>query len=701
MTFSNAQNASLAGLLDPTGLGVGFMVPIFSAPLENARLVQRIGNDGRIERFELAEDQDSALLTVADQAVSLGDEALWGFRLGEEAIVCCETLLRARLSELIREDALRSRPMLGFEVATFLGNSDLENQYAGAAIARLNSLTPDGAKDWRDLSVLTPLLRRSLNLKLGNRGTAWLDEIYVSLDRGLALIHGMSGATSKDLSLLKAALDDATERLPNLFDRPKRGWNLRLASEDDEDERRPAPDLWITVVGVKLTHLLERSVAGRALSIGVGSLDLKAPKSSPSIAIVFEARDRTAEEEARRAAVAMGKVMIAVGTSRRGLADDGPTMLSEFPFGRIDLPNVGAYQAGALQSTDAVAVRLATAIAAELAEGIYEVPHPRSVLIRVGGRSNVPYSLASLYGRAWSLGLTPWNALHVTDLRTEHADATWGEEVRRCLFADVKIVGGELVHKALVGSRASGGLLVSSLASDEGDASRHAFNAAALMRGRRWQIDEEQFNIPQFRALGGRCAFSIHLPNPRSGETTGRGGKLPPTVPYVVFEQCERLRLVPTSSSRTILDCLQVGDFPVEMRDLVELDGGSATIWSVVAQQLRRLSSPLPSPQKTLVLGAIARAALEMSGPEGVGKGGLVHNVLDDDRIGGALHLILTRLQFNDDMLIGTISVVERGQGPMRLPSAPLESYNLSINADGPRLTFDKTPVKFSRRSVR
>jgi hypothetical protein len=411
------------------------------------------------------------------------------------------------------------------------------------------------------------------------------------------------------------------------------------------------------------------------------------PKESSTTAIVFEARDRDAEEEARQAAVHMRTMMIAVGTSRRGVAEPGPTTLRDFPHGRIDLPNVGAYQAGALQKTDAVAVRLASAIAAELAEGAYEAPHPRSVLVRAAGKSDAPYVLASLYGRAWSLGLTPWNAVHVVDPGASDIGALLDDDVRRCLFDGVKIVGGKLVNRALVGSRASGGLLVSSAAADVDDMSRHASNAAALMRGGRWRIeDSRRFGEPQFRAVGGRSALSVRLPDMWSGKTANAGRKPAPTPPTVDFERIETLRLVPTSSSMVMLDCLRVDEFPVEMRDLLELEADMSTIWSVVALQLRRLSSPLPSRVKSLVLASVVRAVVSRSGLIDLEAGGVLHDVLDDEQLGAALQLVLTHARWNHGTLHGTISVVEKPHGgPMRLPIRPFESYELLIDAEGPR----------------
>ncbi|QXT34846.1 hypothetical protein KV697_13785 [Sphingomonas sanguinis] len=688
MTFSNTPRAELAGLLDPAGLGLGFMIPVFSAPLENARLVQRIGRDGLVERFEIAEDQDTALLPVGNRTVSLGDEALWGFRFGDETIACEEAALRDRLFELVEEEAMRSRPMLGFEVATFLGNGDLENRYARLAMRRLVDLTPDGARDWRDLSVLTPMLRRSLASMRGARGTAWLDELYVSLDRSSASVHGMPGATSGDVSVLRRALDEVTARLPDLFDRPKAGWTLRLAEEGDPEHERAAPDLWITVLGARLTHLLDGGVAGKALDVGVRTLGSVVPKEFPTTAIVFEARDRDAEEEARQAAVDMRTMMIAVGTSRRGVAEPSPTNLRDFPHGRIDLPNVGAYQAGALQKTDAVAVRLAAAIAAELAEGIYDAPHPRSVLLRAAGRSDAPYVLASLYGRAWSLGLTPWNAVHVVDPGARDIGVLLDDDVRRCLFDGVEVVGGRLVNRALVGSRASGGLLVSSAEADVDDESRHASNAAALMKGGRWRIENaRRSGEPRFRAVGGRRAFSVRLPDMWSGKMADAGRKPAPTSPTVDFERIETLRLVPTSSSMVMLDCLRVGEFPVEMRDLLELEADLATIWSVVALQLRRLSSPLPSRVKSLVLASVVRAVVARSGFVDVEAGSVIYDVLDDEHLGAALQLVLTHARWSDGTLRGTISVVERPHGGAKhVPIRPFESYELLIDAEGPRL---------------
>jgi hypothetical protein len=121
LTFSNSNRAELIGLLDPAGLGLGFMLPMFSAARENARLIQRIDPDGRIAGFEVAEDQDTPLLQTGNRMLSLGDGALWGFGLDGTEIVDDEAGLRARLAEIIDEGGLRMRPMLGLEVATFGG----------------------------------------------------------------------------------------------------------------------------------------------------------------------------------------------------------------------------------------------------------------------------------------------------------------------------------------------------------------------------------------------------------------------------------------------------------------------------------------------------------------------------------------------------------------------------------------------------
>jgi hypothetical protein len=302
-------------------------------------------------------------------------------------------------------------------------------------------VAPEGAGDWRDISVLTPRVRRTLAVALGSRVSDWLEELYVSLNGRIASVYGLEGANQRELSFVGQAIDAATKRLPSMFERPKQGWSVRIVNEAKESS---AGDLSLVVVGARLRHLLERAVDGRHLKIGLMAIEEAAPNAAPLAGIVFEARDQESEREARHASASRNLMMIAVGTSRDGIADHGPTMIRDFPAGRIDLPNAGAFRFGRPQSTDANAVRLAAAVAIELKEGLYEAPHPRTALVRVAGEADHPGVLAALYGRAWALGLAPWKSIHVVD-RNKLGRSFRDETVRRALFDEVPVVGGELV----------------------------------------------------------------------------------------------------------------------------------------------------------------------------------------------------------------------------------------------------------------
>lgn len=77
----------LLGLVDPSGVSLGFLVPLFAGRPSNAPLVQRILPDGTIKRFEPYEVPDAPTVDISARQVSPGSPAVHAFAFGKDDIV--------------------------------------------------------------------------------------------------------------------------------------------------------------------------------------------------------------------------------------------------------------------------------------------------------------------------------------------------------------------------------------------------------------------------------------------------------------------------------------------------------------------------------------------------------------------------------------------------------------------------------------
>jgi hypothetical protein len=126
---------------------------------------------------------------------------------------------------------------------------------------------------------------------------------------------------------------------------------------------------------------------------------------------------------------------------------------------------------------------------------------------------------------------------------------------------------------------------------------------------------------------------------------------------------------------------------PIEMRDLVGLDPDTATIWSLVAGHLRRTASSLASRQRTLLLGMIARAALNQSEASELPPDDGIIRLLEGEELDGPLQFVVKSIRSHDGAFAGRLSLIRSSDALRRSgPVDVLDAWELHIDANGPRL---------------
>jgi hypothetical protein len=679
--------AELVGLIDPSGLMLGFLIPVFRDEIRNAPLAQRVDASGRIAGFEPADEPDATLVKVGRAAATEGDTAYWAFALGGDCVIVGnDGGALERLANILDDPKLRARPMLAMEVAEFLEMGERRDVFAADAYRNIAKASAVGARGWRDLSVLTSDIRRIL-ARLRGRNEAWTKNIVLAIVGDEVVVQGVEKSlTDQQIKVLSEAIDEATRAMPRLFAIPNGGWRIAFIKTADEEH----VDARLMVVGRVADDLRKRLLRPGGLTLElatVSGLDTPAKLFSETKAplfIVYDSRDPQSSGEAIEFSRRYRATAIALGTLPRLLPDHGPTFLSRYPETLIELPNSGVFRASRPQGTDAVAIQLAVAVGIEARQQRIELPHPRSILLRAAGVADDATVPAALYDRAWSLGLVPWDSVRIASA-PDPVDSRDEGSIARALFDDVPVADTPTIRRALASSRASSALLVSSNAADEHDERNHGTRTKNMFAIQRWKVsDTVRGKNHPIHVFGACTEFTVFAERP------------PPEPPRnwnleeilsAGLENVDRLRVTCAASPGAVLAHLsQTRELVVNMRDLVGLRPETATIWSVAGAQLRRMVTAMHGRPRTHLIALFVQGALRaerVSYPDA----GILQEAIMSGSLGEASHFVLDSVKRFDHAAIANVRLVASSRNPYAPLGADLAMpFRLNVLSGGPAI---------------
>jgi hypothetical protein len=596
--------AQLVGLADPNGLSMGFLIPIFRQPPRNSLLVQTVSGAGTITGFEPCELPDVETIDVPPREIAPHGPEVWAFQLEDTLIVGNDESARQALAGLL-ESRLAGLPLLAMEVAEFLSLSDHRDKFARIAFDRMAQASPRAAKAWRDLSVLTPDVRRLLLRELG-QDAKWPRRILATLETGAVVaIHGLNDWPNAEISkVLGLAVAGATEIMPLLYD----GGNRKLLAyptprrePDDRVEVRLVVDRAIDVE--QLSWRLRRIGATTIEFLGLDSEKAFEEQSYPTIVLV----DGLAPERLREVKQTSRQRQVPVlvyGASAVGSPRDSPSFEE---YSGLILQVAGRRSSKTQELTDIVGIQTGVSVILEVIKGRIPPPTQYSVLVTTQTRQTHRSSngLVALYDEAYGIGLAPWNAIHLRPTETLNLHPQ-EQTVADILFPDLVSLrsGGWSPPGEEWG--ATYALLVSPGTRTADDELRHRNNVVRLLETVGWRVSDISPSLDTFELQGSRSNLSVTVGPPLPLDELSAIGPSR----HFKFGRISRIRIAPRVSTSVVVRHLAYAkELVVRLKDVL-LDGYGPTIWGIVAAQLIRMPRTAPDFWRTHYVRALIREAV-------------------------------------------------------------------------------------------
>lgn len=645
----------LIGLADPGGFGLGFLIPVFGDRRSNAPLVQRADRRDRVTGFDPLDPPGVHVVPQASVRIARGDPIMWAFALAPDSILMGnDDAARSRLIEALDDPRLRGRPLLAMELAEFLDLPERRAQFAMRAYHRFLDMSEQAACGWRDLSVLTPDIRRYVARNPNPKSVKALTVLTAAIEEDAIVIRGLAELPdANERTTLRKAANMATAMMPGLYDEPPSGWRLRVIVPATDATGAPQ-DAAVLVANPELGDLVHELRASRALSLavfGADDLDEFAKKLDTSGLPSFIAFDSRAPDAFRRisqGAFSGTVVGIELGRRASSIANFVPAAFSRDKGRVIAVPGAGIARTRQHGSGHTGAVQLAAAIGIEISRPgeKLEMPHPVSALLRARGTgiARDADAWASLYDRAWSLDLVPWESVLIapsirTMPRMDDRHPDWAIDA---LFTDAPRITADSTDAILDGLRTTAALLVSSNRRDESDERRHQYAVAAMLKAQGWDVDTDaqMRNLQPFTAEGERARLRVSVDE---GVPASRGWNLSELLGRELGS-IDQIRVTCKATPGAVLAHLAAtGELAVNMRDLCDLQAGDATVFSLAGAQLRRMVTSLHARARSHFLAVLVAEGLRR-GYVNIEGAGALHEALASPALGHATHFVARRI---------------------------------------------------------
>jgi hypothetical protein len=614
---------------------------LFTDGRTNAPLVQLMGEDGAIVGFEPYGAPDAARLPVSAMERSVGDPAIHAFAFGEGDVEVATHYDLTPFSGRLDDPVLAKRPLVGMELADFLQLNDRRCEFAALAHADMCKASDETADHWRDLSVLTIELRREL-VRHPHRSAKRLADVVVA--RVFGRVVEIAGADDRlgagQFVLLKDAAIAALATLSSLYPPPAQGWEVQL-------RRQQHPD-YDSVYEAALLLL-----SSQALDRGMRDSWPHPPnveiftRDGPEFVHVVEetqtplfvAYDSSKLEQMRR--------VTGYWTARdmHGIGIDAPGQRPVEPkaehWRTTRVPRAGIH-GGASQAEGGIVAGIRLAIAAELDRQAADISWlPRNtVLLRARGLAPDPDAdaWATLYDRAWALGVAPWNSLLLRGSGRIPvllgSKTNWAADA---LFQKPLYVGRDLVRQVMEETRATAALLVDVSPRSEEDGTRHRQSVIRLLEQQGWKISDRNSHDARadlsIEGGRGRIALAIMAESNPSATWTGFDAR------EIDLRSIDRVVVTCTATSGAVLERLaRTHELAVDVRDFVGFEPREATALSLVGTQLRRIVKGTRSRSRTRFLTMLIMQAFRWGRVDSE-NANLLRDVLDGEDLGERTYL--------------------------------------------------------------
>ncbi|MEH3102623.1 MAG: hypothetical protein PGN12_01785 [Sphingomonas phyllosphaerae] len=686
--MSAAASRELIGLVDASGISVGFLVPIFAGGGGNAPVVQMLDPQGAIFGFEPYEVPDAPKLPSPPWKATIGDPGVLAFAFGRDDVLLVSG--RHGLDQLAgrMEDPLfADRPMLGMELADLLGRGDLREQFAAEVHSAMARSSADAANRWRDLSVLTTDVRRELASK-GTAGDKPASAVVARVRSGRIELLGLPQQMSRGTrDALRHAALTVVGRLARLYPAPEAGWRVVLNgpltpapraprdaallvatwNEDRDGLRGPWPPTPQLVVHHDASDLFSSSPDDFARSLENEGLPLF---------VVHDAKNGDAVPKARREWSISDVHGIAVGSPRA--CTSGRTR--EAGRGTTLIPITGIRGASGSERSLVNAIRLAIAVEVEQRRS-----GRRSLGSRVLLRSRVARptvskeTWAALYDKAFGMGLAPWSALRIMP---GIGKADRQDPAAEALLGELEPLYGGLIDETLRSMPHTFALLVDSKPRSPKYDVRHKQAVTQLLARQQWGVTDRDFRRAEAQiSVHGRLAeFDLLF----AGTATRPADQDRTDLFRLDLRRVRTVMVTCAASPTAVLEQLtETGVLPVDVRDLVDFDAAHSSALTILGSQLRRMVTGLPSRTRTRFIAFAAMQAFMADRISG-GDASSLLAMLEGARLGREFQLLLRSTRGQPGTATFEVRTFDTVGNRFSEPRfAGINRFRMSLAADG------------------
>ena len=599
-----AARHDLMGFVDPSGLGVGFLVPLFRSIRSNSPAVQVLDARGLVAGFEPYEVPEPLILAGPALTRMAGEVPIAAFSFAPgDVVIEADQAGRDELAGRFHDPALVKRPTVAMELAAHLGREDLRIEKAREAHARLARVSRGIADDWRDLGILTTEMRKMLAAT--TRRPAAAADLIVRVREEVVEITGLAqDASAGWRASVVAACEQALDYLEALLPRPAKGW--RFKSAVSRNDRGDDVDAEVLLASDRARRIFRADAPLTTPSLRLldldhgGSLDWREGSGVP----IFVVQDSAASLEA----VPSDAHLIGLGIPKHR-----PQAVAGHPMTLVSTTGMGSGKTA--DHHQLAGVRLA--IAAELDRQRADISSlaERKLLLRARGGNPLAMdqAVASLFDKAWAAGLAPWRSLVIApDPAGPDVERLAG--VAEVLFSGCKFLTGDLCEAALARSKGTVAILVNDEPREAADEERCRAAIAFLLERQGWKVDRgPSVRRDTLMVQGRHWEFQVRMASDLPVQNTD-GTYLPD----VELSQLRNLVVTSSATAASILrQFWQEPALQANVQDLVALRADEATSLSVVAAQLGRMTTALTSRSRGQYVGMITLEALRSGVADG------------------------------------------------------------------------------------
>lgn len=680
------SRAHLYAAADLVGAGVGFLTPLFRLTGLNQQFMQTEDDAGAISGFARCDVSAAPLVRLDERAVETGEPALWVFAFDKDDLILGrggegKEELRRRLSD----DFFVKRPLLGVEAAEFLEERAERGAFARKAYERFAGASPRAAHTWRDLSILTPDVIAALR-RLPD----------AVLQQGVADLRQVTAVTEEDGAIVvRGILETASQATRTSV--------LGEVARAFSDLKPLYSDVWSTPPKVRL-----RPTAGAPAS--------RAPTSEPrrkALVILDERLERLGEAFSReRAGEYVALPLNEAAGFVHGLQQDDhlslaslTTPVRHLPYGRphlalwqggvgrrISQQDIGELPMGSVvvdapltmnQNLGAGSVARALSNAVLVLETLAEIG-PRRVepelQFYVQGSGAGPDALldgwCQAYGKLARLDLAGAPGHRFYTARGGHGDEY--EPVLQAMFPQLEPLWVPIPSRR----RRYGacGVLVDGTRRIDPEAAEavHSSVVLSVAEFRNWRIDHMSYG--PYRAVGYHDDVELwtRTPDPIDPSPFRHRRIALEARPF----HAERVVVLPDATPGEVLHRLvSHRELLVSLRDLALSDPAVPPHMSLVAAQLRRFATSLPSSTKSAYYAAVTLAALDKD-RSGQQKDGGLRDLAQEAVETEIVTLLCTSVNFDGNVAIANMRCAPTGAGS-RLHQERVADYKLIFGPHG------------------